>query len=53
MAVDTRKITEKRLPERQKLGNEERQIRALEDIADTLEAIRAQLIVWANRPRGR
>jgi hypothetical protein len=53
MAIDPKKITEARKAERDAMNPKQRRIRALEDIADTLEAIRAQFVVWANQPARR
>ena len=44
MVIDVRKITEARAEERRSATKEERQARALEYIADTLEAIRGELV---------
>lgn len=47
---DPKKITETRKREREEMDPQLRQIRALEDIADTLEAFRINFVAWAHRP---
>ena len=44
MPTDPRKIAELRKPEREKQTIESRQVAALEQIADTLERIRIELV---------
>jgi hypothetical protein len=44
MPTDPRKIAELRKPEREKQTMESRQVAALEQIADTLECIRIELV---------
>ena len=50
---DPKKITEARKRERDAMDPQFRQIRALEDIADTLEAFRTDFLSWARQPARR
>ena len=50
---DPNKIRDARKRERESMDQNERQVRAIEDLADTLEAIRIDLIAWRNQPGGR
>jgi len=51
--TDPKKIAEERSSVRNEKSLDERQVMALEDIADVLETIRFHLIAWSNRPQPR
>ena len=48
--TDPNKIREARKRERDLMNQDQRQVRAIEDIADTLEAIRITFVSWARQP---